>query len=51
MGFPLTRLRAFSERDISGSPNLLAYLQRIGERPAYQEAMRKAEPHHPPKLD
>jgi glutathione S-transferase len=51
MVFPLTRARVFSGRDISGSPNLLAYLQRVGERPAYQAAMAKAEPNHPPKLD
>jgi glutathione S-transferase len=31
-------------RDISGYPNLLAYLRRIGERPAFQRAMAKADP-------
>jgi glutathione S-transferase len=31
-------------------PNLAAYLQRIGQRPAYQRAMAKAEPGMPPML-
>lgn len=44
MLFPLTRGRDFWKRDISDLPNLLAYLQRIGERPAYRTAMEKAEP-------
>lgn len=44
MLFPLTRGRAFSGRDISGFPNLLAYLARVGERTAYRKAMEKAEP-------
>lgn len=51
MLFPLTRGRAFSQRDISDMPNLLAYLQRIGARPAFRTAMEKAEPNMPPKLD
>lgn len=44
MLFPLTTMRVFAPRDISGSPNLLAYLQRIGARPAYQRAVKKADP-------
>jgi glutathione S-transferase len=44
MLFPLTRGRQFSGRDISGMPNLLGYLRRVGERPAYRIAMEKAEP-------
>ncbi|CAN5162492.1 glutathione S-transferase [soil metagenome] len=44
MLFPLTRGRSFWSRDISGLPNLVAYLQRIGERPAYRRAMETAEP-------
>lgn len=51
MGFPLTRLRAYSPRDLSGAPNLQAYLRRIGERPAYRAAMEKAEPGVPPILE
>ena len=44
MLFPLTTMRVFAPRDISGMPNLLAYLQRIGARPAYQRAVKKADP-------
>lgn len=51
MVFPLTRARSFSGRTLNDSPNLLAYLQRIGERPAFVTAMAKAEPDMPPKLD
>ena len=50
MVFPLTRARLVSARDISGMPNLLAYLQRIGERPGFQKAMAIAEPNMPPAL-
>jgi len=42
MGFCLTTMRAFVPRDISGSPNILAYLQRIAARPAYQRAQQQA---------
>ncbi|MCB2084336.1 MAG: glutathione S-transferase family protein [Sphingomonadaceae bacterium] len=51
MGFQLTTSRAMSGMGIDGMPNLQAYLKRIGERPAYQQAMAKAEPGMPPKLD
>ncbi|WP_284125988.1 glutathione S-transferase family protein [Parerythrobacter aestuarii] len=51
MGFQLTTSRAMSGMAIDGMPNLQAYLKRIGERPAYQAAMAKAEPGMPPKLD
>jgi glutathione S-transferase len=51
MGFPLTRARGFSGRDLAQMPNLRAYLQRIGARPAFQTAMAKAEPNMPPQLD
>jgi glutathione S-transferase len=50
MGFPLTRLRAFSGRDLADSPYLRAYLQRVAQRPAFRVAMAKAEPDHPPLL-
>lgn len=42
--FPLTTMRLFSRRDIGPYPHIRAYLQRIGARPAFQRAMRKAEP-------
>jgi glutathione S-transferase len=44
MLFPLTTMRVFAPRDISRMPNLLAYLQRIGARTAYQRATKKADP-------
>ncbi len=50
MGYALTTGRGFRQTSIEGFPNLKAYLQRIGERPAYQRAMAKAEPGVDPKL-
>ena len=50
MGYCLTTSRAFRGTSIDPFPNLKAYLQRIGERPAYQRAMAKAEPGMPPML-
>ena len=47
MVFTLTTMRMFSPQDISGYPNILAYLKRIGERPAYQRAMAKGDPGMP----
>jgi glutathione S-transferase len=51
MLFPLSTMRRFSRRDISGFPNIKAYLRRIGARPAYQRAMAKCEPGMTPLLD
>ena len=51
MGFQLTTSRAFNNMSIDAMPNIKAYLKKIGERPAYQAAMTKAEPGMPPKLD
>jgi len=42
MVYPLTSMRAVIGRDLGASPNIRAYLQRIGGRPAYQRAMQKA---------
>ena len=42
--FPLTTMRMFAPRDIKPYPNLRAYLKRVGERPAFQRAMAKADP-------
>jgi glutathione S-transferase len=47
MLFPLTTMRVFAPRDISGSPNTLAYLARIGERPAFRRAAEKGDPGFP----
>jgi len=44
MVFTLSTMRIFSPQDLSGLPNTLAYLKRIGERPAYQRAMAKGDP-------
>lgn len=50
MLFPLTTMRAFAARDLSAYPNLLAYLKRIGERRAYQRAMKLGDPGMTPLL-
>jgi len=50
MVYSLTTSRAFRGTSIEGYPNLRAYLQRIGRRPAYQRAMAKAEPGMTPML-
>lgn len=42
--FPLTTMRAFAPRDLGPYPHIRAYLQRIAARPAFQRAMRKADP-------
>ncbi len=47
MVFGLTTMRYFMPRDLSGMPNVLAYLQRIAARPAYQRAMEKGDPGMP----
>jgi glutathione S-transferase len=44
MGFSLTTMRYFMPYDYARLPNLRAYLQRIGGRPAYQRAMAKGDP-------
>lgn len=50
MVYILTTSRAFRNASIDHLPNVKAYLQRIGARPAYQRAMAKAEPGTPPLL-
>ena len=50
MVYCLTTSRAFRGTPIDGHPNLKSYLGRIGERPAYQRAMAKAEPGMKPML-
>jgi len=50
MGYALTTGRGFRQTSIADKPNLQAYLQRIGARPAYQRAMAKAEPGVTPSL-
>jgi glutathione S-transferase len=48
--FSLTTMRLFKPYDLSPWPNVLAYLQRIGARPAYRRAMQKADPDLTPVL-
>ncbi len=48
--FSLTTMRLFKPYDLSPWPNILAYLQRIGMRPAYRRAMQKADPDLAPVL-
>ena len=50
MVYCVTTSRAFRNTSIDAYPNLKAYLQRIGERPAYKRAMAKAEPGMAPML-
>lgn len=48
--FALSTMRLFSPRDLAPYPHIRAYLQRIGERPAYRAAMAKADPGLPLQL-
>lgn len=50
MVFSLTTMRIFMPLDLAPYPNILAYLRRIGARPAYQAAMRKGDPDLVPML-
>ena len=50
MVYSLTTSRAFGGGSLDDMPNTQAYLQRIGERPAYRRAMDKAEPGMEPIL-
>lgn len=48
--FTLTTMRLFYPYDLTPYPAILAYLQRIGARPAYQRAMAKGDPGMTPLL-
>lgn len=48
--FSLTTMRLFQPLDLAPYPNVRRYLQRIGERPAYQRAMAKGDPDLVPML-
>ena len=50
MVFSLTTIRAFTPFDLAAFPNIRAYLQRVGARPAYQRAMAKGDPGMTPML-
>lgn len=48
--FSLTTMREFHPVDLSPYPNILAYLQRVGARPAYRRAFEKGDPDLTPML-
>jgi glutathione S-transferase len=48
--FSLSTMRLFQPLDLAAYPNIRAYLQRIGERPAYRSAMAKGDPELVPML-
>ena len=48
--FSLTTMRLFQPVDLRPYPGILAYLQRIGERPAYRRAMANGDPDLVPML-
>jgi glutathione S-transferase len=50
MLFPLTTMRLFTPRELTPYPNIVTYLQRIGERPGYRRACQKADPNLTPTL-
>ena len=50
MAWSLTTARSFFPVDLAPFPDIRAYLQRLGERPAYRQAMAKAEPDMAPVL-
>lgn len=49
--FSLTTMRLFMPVDLTPYPHLLAYLARIGARPAYQRAMAAGDPGLAPLLN
>lgn len=50
MALSFSTMRLFAPRDLAPSPNIRAHLQRIGDRPAFQRAMHKADPDLPLQL-
>jgi glutathione S-transferase len=48
--FSLTTMRLFQPFELAPYPNVCAYLQRIGERPAYRRAMATGDPDLAPML-
>jgi glutathione S-transferase len=42
--FTLTTMRVFSPLDLTPYPAILAWIQRLAERPAYKRAMEKGDP-------
>jgi glutathione S-transferase len=50
MVFSLTTMRLYQPIDLAPYPHILAYLQRVGARPAYRRAMAAADPDLAPVL-
>lgn len=48
--FSLTTMRIFYPLDLTAYPSIVAWLQRVGQRPAYRAAMEKGDPGFPPCL-
>jgi glutathione S-transferase len=48
--FSLTTMRLFQPIDLALYPNIRAYLQRVGQRPAYRRAMARSDPDLAPML-
>ena len=48
--FSLTTMRLFYPMDLTGYDGILAWLQRVGQRPAYRAAMEKGDPGMKPCL-
>jgi glutathione S-transferase len=48
--FTLTTMRVFSPLDLTPYPAILAWIQRLAERPAYKRAMEKGDPGFAPLL-
>jgi glutathione S-transferase len=44
IGFSLTTMRYFMPYDLARCPNIVRYLARIAQRPAYRRAMEKGDP-------
>jgi glutathione S-transferase len=51
MVFSLTTMRIFFPLDLAPYAGIKAYLQRVGDRPAYQRAMHKGDPDMTPLLN
>jgi glutathione S-transferase len=48
--FSLTTMRLYFAFDLAPWPNILAWLQRIGQREAYRRALQKGDPGFEPML-
>jgi len=48
--FSLSTMRLFQPVDLEPYPNIRAYLQRVGQRPAYRRAMTRSDPDLAPML-